>query len=100
MRAWFDAAVREAAVVYVNGTRAGATWAPPYRVAIGDRLVAGKNTLRVEVANLAINGMAARALTDYRLLNLRYGVRFEPQDMDRVRPTPAGLMGPITLVWE
>ena len=99
MRAWFDAAVREAAVVYVNGARAGATWAPPYRVAIGDRLVAGKNTLRVEVANLAINGMAARALPDYRLLNLRYGVRFEPQDMDQVRPTPAGLMGPITLVW-
>jgi hypothetical protein len=43
--------------------------------------------------------MAARALPDYRLLSLRYGVRFEPQDMDQVRPTPAGLLGPITLVW-
>ncbi len=100
MRAWLDAPVREAAVVYVNGVRAGATWAPPYRVAIGDRLVAGKNTIRIEVANLAINAMASRALPDYRLLNLRYGLRFEPQDMDHVRTMPSGLLGPITLVWE
>jgi hypothetical protein len=38
------------------------------------------------VANVAINHMAERALPDYRLLNLRYGNRFEPQDMDKVRP--------------
>jgi hypothetical protein len=100
MRAWFDAAVRDTAVVYVNGVRAGATWAPPYRVAIGDHLVAGKNVIRVDVANLAINAMANRALPDYRLLNLRHGLRFEPQDMDLVRPMPSGLLGPISLVWE
>ena len=100
MRAWLDTPVRDAAVVYVNGVRAGATWAPPYRVALGDRLVAGRNTIRIEVANLAINAMANRALPDYRLLNLRYGTRFEPQDMDQVRAMPAGLLGPITLVWE
>ena len=29
---------------------------------------------------------------------LRYGVRFEPQDMDEVQPVPAGLLGPIRLV--
>ena len=100
MRAWLDAPVRDAAVVYVNGVRAGAAWAPPYRVALGGYLVAGRNTIRIEVANLAINAMANRALPDYRLLNLRYGLRFEPQDMDQVRAMPAGLLGPITLVWE
>lgn len=42
--------------------------------------------------------MAGHALPDYRLLNLRYGVRFEPQDMDKVRAEPAGLLGPIRLV--
>jgi hypothetical protein len=42
--------------------------------------------------------MAARALPDYRLLNLRYGVRFEPQDMDKVQAVPAGLLGPIRLI--
>ena len=58
----------------------------------------GTNTIRIDVANTAINHMAGRALPDYRLLNLRYGVRFEPQDMDKVRPVPAGLTGPIRLV--
>jgi hypothetical protein len=32
------------------------------------------------------------------LLNLRYGVRFEAQDMDKVQAVPAGLLGPIRLV--
>ncbi len=100
MRAWLDAPVRDAAVVYINGVRAGSTWAPPYRVALDRHLVAGKNHLRVDVGNSAINAMAARALPDYRLLGLRYGLRFEPQDMDQVTPTPSGLLGPISLVWE
>jgi hypothetical protein len=42
--------------------------------------------------------MAGRRLPDYRLLNSRYGVRFEPQDMDKIEPVPAGLFGPIKLV--
>lgn len=100
MRAWLDAPVREAAVVYVNDVRAGAVWTPPYRVTIGEHLIAGRNRIRIVVANLAINAMANRALPDYRLLNLRYGLRFEPQDMDQVRPVPSGLLGPITLVLE
>jgi hypothetical protein len=42
--------------------------------------------------------MAGRALPDYKLLNLRYGARFDPQDMDKVQAVPAGLVGPIRLV--
>ncbi|HVQ31593.1 MAG TPA: glycosyl hydrolase, partial [Vicinamibacteria bacterium] len=97
-QAWLEAPVREAAVVYVNGSRAGSVWCPPYSVDLTDRLRPGANTLRIEVANLAINHMAGRSLPDYRLLNLRYGTRFEPQDMDKVQPIPAGLLGPIRLV--
>jgi hypothetical protein len=97
-QAWLEAPVREAAVVYVNGGRAGSVWCPPYSVDLTGRLRPGANTLRIEVANLAINHMAGRSLPDYRLLNLRYGTRFEPQDMDKVKPVPAGLFGPIRLV--
>ena len=97
-RAWFDPPVREAATVFVNGRRAGSLWAPPYVVPVTDLLQEGANTIRIDVANLAINYMAGHALPDYRLLNLRYGVRFEPQDMDKVKPVPAGLTGPIRLV--
>jgi hypothetical protein len=42
--------------------------------------------------------MAGRRLPDYKLLNLRYGVRFEAQDMDKVQPVEAGLFGPIRLI--
>ena len=56
------------------------------------------NRVRIEVANLAVNAMAGRALPNYRLLNLRYGTRFEPQDMDKVQPVDAGLLGPIRMV--
>jgi hypothetical protein len=90
--------VREAAVVFVNGRRAGSAWCPPYAVDVTPHLRPGSNDIRIEVANLAINHMAGRALPDYRLLNLRYGTRFEPQDMDKVQPVPAGLFGPIRLV--
>ncbi len=98
MRAWLDAPVREAAVVYVNGRRAGSVWCPPYSVDLTGLLKPGENRIRIVVANLAINHMAGRALPDYRLLNVRYGVRFEPQDMNKVKPVPSGLLGPIRLV--
>jgi len=93
-----DAPVREAAVVFVNGRRAGSAWCPPYEVDVTALLRPGSNQIRIDVGNLAINHMAGRALPDYRLLNLRYGTRFEPQDMDKVQPIPSGLFGPIRLV--
>jgi hypothetical protein len=98
MQAWLEAPVREAAVVYVNGARAGEIWCPPYRVDVTRLLKPGKNSLKIVVGNLAVNYMAGHALPDYRLLNLRYGVRFEAQDMDKIQPVPAGLLGPIRLV--
>ena len=97
-QAWLDAPVREAAVVFVNGRRAGSVWLPPYSLDVTGYLRKGDNLVRIEVGNLAINYMAARALPDYRLLNQRYGVRFEPQDMDKVQAVPAGLLGPIRLI--
>jgi hypothetical protein len=98
MRAWYEGPVREAAVVYVNERRAGSVWAPPYAVDVTGLLRAGVNKIRVVVANTAINHMAGRRLPDYRLLNLRYGERFTPQDMDKVQPVTSGLLGPIRLV--
>ena len=98
MQAWLDGPVREAAVVYVNGQRAGSVWCPPYSLDVTSHLRRGENKLRIVVGNLAINYMAGHRLPDYRLLNLRYGERFQAQDMDKVRPVPAGLLGGIRLV--
>ncbi len=59
---------------------------------------AGENTIEIQVANTAINVLAGRAPSDYRLLNLRYGERFTPQDMDNLQPLLSGLLGTIQLV--
>ena len=98
MQAWLEPPVREAAVVYLNGRRAGSVWCPPFAVEVTGLLQPGANHLRIDVANLAVNHLAGRRLPDYRLLNLRYGARFEPQDMDRIKPEPSGLLGPVRLV--
>lgn len=97
MQAWLDAPVREAAVVYINEQRVGSVWSPPYSIDVTKFLRAGANRIRIEVGNLALNYMAGRRLPDYRLLNLRYGERFQPQDMDKVKPVSAGLLGMIHL---
>jgi len=98
-QAWYEGPVREAAVVYVNDQRAGSVFCPPYSLEVGGLLRPGGNKIRIEVGNTAINHMAGHALPDYRLLNLRYGTRFDPQDMDKVAPVPSGLLGPVRLVF-
>jgi len=89
--------VREAAEVSVNGQAAGAVWRPPYEVEVNKLLHAGENKIRIVVGNLAINELAGQALPDYKLLNVRFGERFTPQDMQDLRPLPSGLLGPIRL---
>jgi hypothetical protein len=97
MRAWLESPVREAAVVYVNGKRAGSIWCPPYEVEVSGLLRSGANAIRIIVANLAVNSMAGHAEDDSKL-NARYGERFQAQDMDRIQPEPSGLLGPIRLL--
>jgi hypothetical protein len=98
MRAWMEGPVREAAVVYVNGKRAGSAWHPPYSVDVTKFLHAGQNEIRIVVGNTAINELAGRSLPDYKLLNLRYGERATPQDMKDLHPLPAGILGGVRLV--
>ena len=100
MRAMLESPVREAAVVTVNGARAGSVWHPPYTLEITAQLHPGVNHLEVRVGNLGINALASRAPTDYRLLNSRYGTRFVPQDMQNLEPLPSGIVGPVRLLEE
>ncbi len=103
MQAVLDAPVREAAVVYINGKRAGSVWCPPYSIDVTGLLETGENQIRIEVANLAVNYMADfknHPLPDYKALNARFGERFQPQNMDKIRPIPSGLLGPITIAAE
>jgi hypothetical protein len=98
MRAMLESPVREAAKVYVNGKLAGSVWCPPYDLYIGDLLHTGANTIRVVVANLALNELAKGPLPDYTALKAKYGDRFQPQDLQNLQPVPAGLLGPVRIV--
>jgi hypothetical protein len=99
MRAWLESPIREAALVYVNGTLAGSVWHPPYRLDVTKLLKPGKNHLKLVVANLALNALAGRPAPDYRLLNSRYGQRFSPQPgMQDLKPVPAGILGDVRLL--
>ena len=97
IHALLDAPVREAAIVFVNGRRAGSLWHPPYRIDISSYLHVGANRIEVHVYNTAMNEMAGQPRRDYTALNAKYGKRFEPQDMDNLQPIPSGLLGPIHL---
>jgi hypothetical protein len=98
MRAMMDGPVRDAAVVYVNGQRAGAVWCSPYEVEVTKFLRPGENAIRVVVGNSALNVMAKGPLPDYKALTAKYGERFQAQDMQAVAPQPSGLLGPVKLV--
>jgi hypothetical protein len=98
MRAMLEGPVREAAMVYVNGKLVGSVWKPPYEIQVGDLLRPGQNSLRIMVANLAINGLAKGPPVNYQALNARFGERFQPQDMANLQPLPSGLLGPIRLI--
>ncbi|MGH9600590.1 MAG: glycosyl hydrolase, partial [Terracidiphilus sp.] len=67
-QALFDPPIREAAVIFVNGKRAGSLWHPPYRLDVTSLLGPGSNTVAVEVANTAINVRSGASLPGYRLL--------------------------------
>ena len=73
-------------------------WHAPFQVDVTRLLRIGSNVLEVRVANTAMNEMAGAGQPDYRLLWLRYGQRFTPQDMDHVEPLPSGLLGPVRLL--
>ncbi len=97
-RAMLAAPVRDAAVVLVNGKRAGSLWCPPYRMDITAELHAGENEIEVQVANTAINLLAGMAPADFHLVWMRYGRRAVNQDTQDLHPLPSGLLGPIQLL--
>jgi len=93
--ALLDPPIREAAVVFINGKRVGSLWHPPYRIGISKFIQPGENQIELHVYNTAINLLAGQPPRDYTALRAKYGRRFDPQDMDNLRPIPSGLFGPI-----
>jgi len=97
MHAYFDPPIREAALVVINGKPVGALWHPPYRLDITDAMHTGTNHIEIHVYNTALNAWSALPPHDYGPLKAKYGDRFQMQDLDRVKPLPSGILGPVEL---
>ena len=97
IHALLDPPIREAAEIFINGKRVGSLWHPPYRINITGFVHTGENQIEVHVYNTAINLLAGQPARNYATLNAKYGKRFDPQDMDNLKPIPSGLFGPIFL---
>ncbi len=100
MHAYYDPPIRAAALVTVNGQSAGALWHPPYRLDVSKLLKRGQNHIEIDVYNTALNAWSALPPHDYKPLIAKYGDRFQMQDLDKVKPLPSGLLGPVRLVSE
>ncbi|HEX4054082.1 MAG TPA: glycosyl hydrolase [Tepidisphaeraceae bacterium] len=99
-RADLSAPVRDAAVVYINEKLAGSVWCAPYRLDVTKLLKPGDNTIRVDVANTAVNYLASHGFPnyDYPALVKAFGARFVPPTAAQFQPIPSGLLGPIRLL--
>lgn len=98
IHAWFNAPIREAALVTVNGQPAGALWHPPYRLDVTKFLKPGTNHIEIHVYNTALNAWSALPPHNYKPLIAKYGDKFQVQDLDKVKPVSSGILGTIHLV--
>ena len=93
--------VRESARVWINGEEVGLFWSIPFQARVGEYLKEGENTLKVEVTNLMANrirdmdkkGIEWRKYHEINFVNIDY----KPFDASVWKPTPSGLLGPVTL---
>jgi hypothetical protein len=98
MHAYYDPPIHEAAIVMINGQRAGSLWHPPYRLDVSKFLKPGENHIEIRVYNTALNAWSKLPPHDYKPLIEKYGDRFQMQDLDKVQPIPSGILGEIHLV--
>jgi hypothetical protein len=98
MHAYYDPPIHEAAIVFINGQRAGSLWHPPYKLDVSNLLKPGQNHIEIRVYNTALNAWSALPPHDYKPLIEKYGDRFQMQDLDKVQPIPSGILGAIHLV--
>ena len=93
--------VCESARVTLNGNFLGPLWSEPFRLHVGQALSSGKNTLEIEVTNLAANRIRDM---DQRKVNWKYfydinvvNVNYKPLDASGWELFDSGLLGPVEL---
>lgn len=93
--------VHESARVFVNGKEVGILYSIPYRAKIGKYLTTGKNTIRIEVANLMANRIrymdrAGQEWRKYHEINF-VNIDYKNFNAANWKVQPSGLEGPVTI---
>ncbi|WP_202915900.1 glycosyl hydrolase [Pontibacter pamirensis] len=93
--------VNESARVWINGQEVGILGSIPFQARVGQYLKPGKNTLKVEVANLMANRI--RDMDQKKIEWRKYheinfvNIDYKPFDASVWKPMPSGLLGPVTI---
>ena len=95
--------LRESAVVYINGKKAGTAFAAPFHIAVGEFLRPGRNTITIDVTGLPANyvaemdrrGIIWRRFKDANIANLKGGKVSYYGNWDLL---PAGLNSTVQLI--
>ena len=96
--------VAKVAEVYINGKSAGISWFEPYQLDITDKIVAGKNHIRVEVANVLSNYLTGDAKLPEKYRRNSSNVKKMPTawhtPWENVPLVESGLLGPVNIQFE
>lgn len=93
--------VHESAKIWINEEYAGAVWSIPYQLDITEHLKDGKNTIKIEVANLMANsiryldrnGIEWRNYHEINFVNIDY----KPFDASNWKTMPSGIEGKVLI---
>ncbi|WP_339707271.1 glycosyl hydrolase [Algoriphagus aquimarinus] len=93
--------VHESAKIWINGDFAGNSWSIPYQLDISEHLVNGKNTIKIEVANLMANSIRYLDRNkiewrNYHEINF-VNIDYKPFDASNWKTMPSGLGGKIQI---
>ncbi|TXE13667.1 glycosyl hydrolase [Algoriphagus aquimarinus] len=93
--------VYESAKIWINGEYAGNSWSIPYQLDISEHLVNGKNTIKIEVANLMANSIRYLDRNkiewrNYHEINF-VNIDYKPFDASNWKTMPSGLYGKVQI---
>ena len=94
--------VGESARIWINGQEVDILWGIPFKLRIGEYVKKGRNSIRIEVANLMANRIrwmdqqeiAWQIFHEINFVNIDY----EPFDASGWEPMPSGLLGEVHII--
>lgn len=93
--------VNESARVWINGQEIGILWSIPFKARIGKFLIAGENTIKIEVVNLMANRIRDMDIKKIKWKNYHeinfVNINYKDFDAAEWNIMPSGLSGPITI---